>query len=85
MSFDVKLESGYEEALVLKLNHNQSYGRYIPDEKLKPAIGDSYVLTNYSVEYMNTSLTEEAEQELLTEANGYYKTLYDSQFAVEVE
>lgn len=68
MTFDAKLLSGADKPLQITIIRNNNYGRYLPDEVIKPAVGDEYVLTNYNVEFMSTTLVSDAEAELYTKA-----------------
>lgn len=58
---------------------NEEYGRMLPDEVLKPMIGDRLVLTNWDISLMDNDglgYIAEAEQELYNKAVEYIKQEY---------
>lgn len=70
----VKLTSDVYEIVA-----NEDYGRSLPDDTLKPAVGDKFILYNWdSSKLSDSGLITEAENELLTKAKDYVrKTMVD--------
>lgn len=72
MEFDATFISSDEEGKqCFEVVRNDTYGRTLPDEILKPNVGDEYVLLNFDIEYVGDSYVPEAEKELQKYAEEY--------------
>ena len=58
-------------AQVFEIIRNEDYGRPIPDESLKPADGDKYVLYGFKANFVADTMIPDAEKELLEKAKAY--------------
>lgn len=58
-------------AQVFEIVRNEDYGRPIPDESLKPSVGDKYVLYGFDTKFVSETMLPEAEKELLERAKKY--------------
>lgn len=58
-------------AQVFEIVRNEDYGRPLPDESLKPANGDKYVLYGFDTKFVAETMLPEAERELLEKAKEY--------------
>lgn len=62
---------------------NSNYGVDTPNDIIKPAVGDKYVLSGFNISLVSDQYVTAAEQELLevsrdyVELNGIYKSVYD--------
>lgn len=76
-----KLEDGSwnPDAQLWEIVANEDYGRKLPDDVLKPAVGDTYTLYGWdSTKIAELGLVDAAEQELLEAAKKYVaKTMID--------
>jgi len=54
-----------------EIKRNDTYGINLPNDTLKPSVGDSYVLSGYDTSFVNDTLIPAAEQELLSVARDY--------------
>lgn len=50
---------------------NEDYGRFLPDETIKPENGDEYVLSGFDIQLVSDQYIPAAEQELLLKAQEY--------------
>ena len=50
---------------------NEDYGRFLPDDIIKPEDGDEYILFGFDIQLVSDQYIPEAEQELLTKAKEY--------------
>lgn len=58
-------------AQVFEIYRNEDYGRPLPDELLKPLVGDKYVLYGFDTKFVSDTMLPYAEQELLEKATAY--------------
>ena len=70
-----KLKNGSwnTEAQLWEIVRNETYGRPLPDEVLKPADGDKFVLTGFNTKLVGNAMVPEAEQKLKVETEKYVK------------
>ena len=50
---------------------NEDYGRFLPDETIKPEDGDEYILSGFNIQLVSDQYIPAAEQELLQKAQEY--------------
>lgn len=50
---------------------NEDYGRFLPDDTIKPEDGDEYVLSGFNIQLVSDQYIPAAEQELLQKAQEY--------------
>ncbi len=72
-SFKLNLKSSDENSTVLEItrSNEESGERDLPDETLKPAVGDTFVLFGYDTSYINENMLPAAEQELEERTEAY--------------
>lgn len=84
MTFEVDFASHEEANGIVRtytLLRNESYGAKLPNEILKPTVGDVCVLTGWEVKAMNgLGLMEKAEDLLLGAASDYMMGIEEGQF-----
>lgn len=72
MEFDATFIASDEDGKqCFEVVRNDTYGRTLPDETLKPKVGDKYVLINFDIEYVGDSYVPQAEKELQKYAEEY--------------
>ena len=52
---------------------NEDYGRFLPDDVIKPENGDEYVLSGFNIQLVSDQYIPEAENELLEKTKKYVK------------
>lgn len=62
-------------AQVFEIVRNEDYGRPLPDDSLKPANGDKYILYGFDTKFVSDAMLPEAEQELLDTARKYIEKM----------
>lgn len=62
-------------AQVFEIVRNEEYGRPLPDDSLKPANGDEFVLYGFDTKFVSDAMLPEAEQELLETAKKYIEKM----------
>ena len=75
MKFGVIFEpDGTEKgSQVWEIVGNEDYGRFLPDDVIKPENGDKYVLSGFNIQLVSDQYIPEAEQELLEKTKEYVK------------
>lgn len=64
-------EAWNAEAQVYEIVRNEDYGRPLPDETLKPKVGDKYILLGFDTIFVSDTYMQSAEQELKERAKAY--------------
>ncbi|MBR8726171.1 hypothetical protein IX334_002594 [Bacteroides pyogenes] len=64
-------EAWNAEAQVYEIVRNEDYGRPLPDETLKPKVGDKYILLGFDTRFVSDTYMPAAEQELKERAKAY--------------
>ena len=78
MTFDVAFDN---LAQTYTLVRNENYGAKLPNDILKPTVGDPFVLINWNVKVMEQlGLIDIAEQDLETKAQEYLDAIEQGQF-----
>nr|DAX65780.1 MAG TPA: tail protein [Caudoviricetes sp.] len=62
-------------AQVFEIVRNEDYGRPLPDDSLKPANGDKYILYGFDTKLVSDTMLPDAEQELLDTARKYIEKM----------
>ncbi len=66
------------EEQLFEIVANEDYGRLLPDDTLRPEVGDKYVLFNFDIQLVSDTYIPAAEKELLQKAKEYVaKTCID--------
>ena len=78
MTFDVKFDNITQRYVIVR---NENYGAKLPNDSLKPMVGDPFVLINWNVKAMESlGLLDIAETELETKAQEYLDAIEQGQF-----
>lgn len=78
MTFNVNFDNSSQTYTIVR---NEDFGAKLPNETLKPSVGDPFVLIGWNVKAMESlDLIETAENELETAANEYLSLMEQDQF-----
>lgn len=69
LRFEVNVESQTKETVTFQLIPNEDYVTWIPNASTIPSVGDNVILDGIDVTFIDSSVIEAAEQEVLAEAN----------------
>lgn len=69
LRFEVNVESQTDETVTFQLIPNEDYVTWIPNASTIPSVGDNVILDGIDVTFIDRSVIEAAEQEVLSEAN----------------
>lgn len=82
MTFNVKFDNTSQTYTIVR---NDDFGAKLPNETLKPSVGDPFVLIGWNVKAMESlGLIPTAENALLTAANEYLQLMEQDQFNFSV-
>ena len=83
MEFEVEFNGATQEYTLLR---NDGYGPNLPNETLRPTVGDFMTLVGWDVRAMSSlGLVESAEEELLAQAVEYLEAMDEGQFVFTCE
>lgn len=71
LDFALTLKSSDDTGTTFEIVRNDNYGRDLPDDTLKPVVGDTYSLYGFDTSYISDQLMDDAEQELLEKTQAY--------------
>ncbi len=78
MTFNVNFDNASQTYTIVR---NEDFGAKLPNETLKPSVGDPFVLIGWNVKAMESlHLIETAESDLLAVANEYLSLMEQDQF-----
>lgn len=78
MTFDVQYDEANETYAIVR---NETYGAKLPNDILRPTVGDPFVLINWNVKIMeDLGLIDIAENELQAKAQEYLDAIEQGQF-----
>ena len=78
MTFNVNFDNTSQTYTIVR---NEDYGAKLPNETLKPSVGDPFVLVNWNVKAMESlGLIDTAESDLQAAANEYLSLMEQDQF-----
>ncbi|MFV0587489.1 hypothetical protein [Bacteroides reticulotermitis] len=67
--------SGNPDAQLWEITRNEDYGRFLPDDILKPENGDTYVLSGFNISLVSDQYVPAAEQELKAKGEEHIQKL----------
>lgn len=83
MTFETAFNGSTQQYTLVR---NDDYGCRLPNETLRPSVGDAFVLEGWDVRAMSAlGLVEEAENTLLTKAVEYLDAMDEGQFVFKCE
>ncbi|MCQ2257823.1 MAG: hypothetical protein MJZ41_07520 [Bacteroidaceae bacterium] len=91
MDFEVKFnpedrdEASPDSQVFAIVRNNEDYGMPIPNDNIKPQPGDKFVLYGWNTDYIDDSLTPQAEQQLLQTANEVLEEMQKDQSTYDME
>lgn len=66
-----KDDSWNTKAQLWEIKRNEDYGRFLPDNIIKPENGDKYILSGFNTLFVSDAMIPDAEKELKKEAEKY--------------
>lgn len=71
LEFEVTFDPDNKGEQLWEIVRNNNYGRFLPDDTIKPENGDYYVLSGFNIKLVSNKYISDAEQELKEKATEY--------------
>lgn len=87
MDFNVVFDPDkFEDKQVLEIvRNNEDYGTPIPNDQIKPGVGDKFILYGWNTDYIDQSLVPQAERQLLQTATEVLEEMQKDQSTYDME
>lgn len=71
LEFEVIFDPDHKGEQLWEIDRNKNYGRYLPDDVIRPQDGDEYVLSGFNIQLVSDQYISDAEKELKDKAEAY--------------